>query len=63
MNFMTESYFGKDGAAAAIEALHKNLGDSIAEYEESGYPYDFYITSVSVYFPTTRRQIRRLSTP
>lgn len=50
MNFMTESYFGKDGAAVAIEALHKNLGDSIAEYEESGYPYDFYITSVSGVF-------------
>lgn len=50
LNFMTENYFGKGGAKAPLEALHKNLGESIEEYEESGYPYDFYITSVSGVF-------------
>lgn len=50
VNFMTENYFGKEGPAAPLEALHKNLQESIAEYEESGYPYDFYITSVSGVF-------------
>ncbi len=50
VNFMTENYFGKEGPDAPMEALHKNLTASIAEYEESGYPYDFYITSVSGVF-------------
>ena len=35
---------------SALESLHDKLGSSIAEYEESGYPYDFYITSVSGVF-------------
>ncbi len=35
---------------AALESLRDKLGSSIAEYEESGYPYDFYITSVSGVF-------------
>lgn len=42
-----ENYFSKDVEAAKLEALHERLGDSIREYEENGYPYDFYITSVS----------------
>lgn len=61
VNYMTESYFGgkadgetpgQDGSAmdAALEALHHKLEESIAEYKESGYPYDFYITSVSGVF-------------
>lgn len=50
LNFMTENYFGKGGAKAPLETLHKNLGESIEEYEKSGYPYDFYITSVSGVF-------------
>lgn len=50
INFMTESYFGKNVNADALDALHAKLGESIAEYEKSGYPYDFYITSVSGVF-------------
>ena len=50
INFMTESYFGKNTDSTALEALHNKLSDSIAEYEGSGYPYDFYITSVSGVF-------------
>ncbi len=33
-----------------LENLHTNLAASIKEYEENGYPYDFYITSVSGVF-------------
>lgn len=36
--------------SAAVETLRRNLEESIAEYEENGYPYDFYITSVSGVF-------------
>lgn len=50
VNFMTESYFGREADPAPLENLHKNLTDSIREYEENGYPYDFYITSVSGVF-------------
>lgn len=62
VNYRTGSDAGRDGTdaagaaaqqdndAAALEALHDKLGKSIAEYEESGYPYDFYITSVSGVF-------------
>lgn len=50
VNFMTESYFGSSTDTDALDALHAKLGESIAEYEESGYPYDFYITSVSGVF-------------
>lgn len=50
LSFMTENYFGKDVCADALENLHRNLLVSIAEYEENGYPYDFYITSVSGVF-------------
>lgn len=50
VNYMTENYFGKEGAATALETLHTRLLGSIAEYEESGYAYDFYITSVSGVF-------------
>lgn len=50
VNFMTENYFGKSGSDEPMEQLHKNLSESIAEYEENGYPYDFYITSVSGVF-------------
>lgn len=35
---------------ASVETLFKSLSDSISEYEESGYPYDFYIASVSGVF-------------
>lgn len=49
-NFMTESYFGKDANVTALDALHTKLSESITEYETSGYPYDFYITSVSGVF-------------
>ncbi len=50
INFMTESYLGKNVNITALDALHDKLSKSIAEYEESGYPYDFYITSVSGVF-------------
>lgn len=50
VNYMTESYFGSDRNTSALEALHEKLEESIAEYEQSGYPYDFYITSVSGVF-------------
>lgn len=50
INFMTENYFGKNLGMNALNALHKKLGESITEYEENGYPYDFYITSVSGVF-------------
>ena len=33
-----------------LKKLYENLTDSIAEYEENGYLYDFYITSVSGVF-------------
>lgn len=50
VNFMTENYFGKNLGMDALDALRKKLRESIAEYEENGYPYDFYITSVSGVF-------------
>lgn len=50
VNFMTENYFGKEEEATALETLHTRLLNSIGEYEESGYAYDFYITSVSGVF-------------
>lgn len=50
VNFMTENYFGRDGSGEPMQRLHQNLTASIAEYEESGYPYDFYIASVSGVF-------------
>ena len=50
VNFMTENYFGKNGGEKPMERLYRNLAASIREYEESGYPYDFYITSVSGVF-------------
>ena len=50
VNFMTENYFGKNGGEEPMERLYRNLAASIREYEESGYPYDFYITSVSGVF-------------
>ncbi|MBQ7839933.1 MAG: hypothetical protein IJ390_05530 [Lachnospiraceae bacterium] len=34
----------------SVELLYKNLSESIKEYEESGYQYDFYVTSVSGVF-------------
>ena len=52
VNFMTENYFGKaqGDVAGPLEKLHSNLIASMEEYEENGYPYDFYITSVSGVF-------------
>lgn len=50
INFMTESYFGKSRQLEDLEKLYQNLSGSITEYEENGYPYDFYITSVSGVF-------------
>lgn len=50
VNYMTENYFGREGASSALESLHEKLAESIREYEDSGYPYDFYITSVSGVF-------------
>ena len=49
---MTENYFGKKNGdvTGLLENLHTNLAASIKEYEENGYPYDFYITSVSGVF-------------
>lgn len=49
-NFMTERYFGKNGQGDPLKILYQNLCASIEEYEQSGYPYDFYITSVSGVF-------------
>ncbi|MFR3412691.1 MAG: hypothetical protein ACLTS1_09410 [Coprococcus sp.] len=62
VNFMTENYFGKKNGdvAGLLENLHTNLSASIKEYEENGYPYDFYITSVSGVFRTMRRSTRPL---
>ena len=50
---MTENYFGKKNGdvTGLLENLHTNLAASIKEYEENGYPYDFYITSVSILNP------------
>lgn len=50
LSFMTDVYFGKGRAAMDLDTLYQNLMDSIAQYEGSGYPYDFYITSVSGVF-------------
>lgn len=50
VNFMTESYFGKAVENGPMESLHRNLTESIKEYVDNGYPYDFYITSVSGVF-------------
>ena len=52
VNFMTENYFGKKNGdvTGLLENLHTNLAASIKEYKENGYPYDFYITSVSGVF-------------
>lgn len=50
VNFMTENYFGKENPREPMENLYKNIRESIEEYENSGYPYDFYITSVSGVF-------------
>ncbi|MDO4293807.1 MAG: hypothetical protein Q4C65_11350 [Eubacteriales bacterium] len=50
VNFMTENYFGKNGESGPLENLHRNLAESIREYEDNGYAYDFYITSVSGVF-------------
>ena len=50
VNFMTENYFGKNGSDEPMHRLYRNLTASIREYEESSYPYDFYITSVSGVF-------------
>lgn len=49
-SFMEENYFGKNDRSKPLAHLHRNLMDSIQEYEENGYPYDFYITSVSGVF-------------
>lgn len=50
LNFMTQTYFGNQVSTDALETLHRNLRDSIQEYEQNGYPYDFYVTSVSGVF-------------
>lgn len=50
VNFMTESYFGSATAEGPMENLYQNLTESIKEYVDNGYPYDFYITSVSGVF-------------
>lgn len=50
VNYGTEGCFGKEREAKALEALYEKLQASFAEYEGSGYPYDFYITSVSGVF-------------
>lgn len=59
---MTENYFGKKNGdvTGLLENLHTNLAASIKEYEENGYPYDFYITSVSGVFRIMRRSTRPL---
>lgn len=49
-SYMTEHYFGSAVSDDALETLHKNLEASIGEYEQNGYPYDFYVTSVSGVF-------------
>lgn len=50
VNYDMENYFDLDAYKEPLENLHKNLTESIEEYETSGYPYDFYITSVSGVF-------------
>lgn len=50
MNDMIEKYFGNHLCEDSIENLYRNLSDTAAEYEASGYPYDFLITCVSGVF-------------
>ena len=50
-NFMTQTMFGnQDFEQGALQVLKKNLDNCVQEYEESGYPYDFLISSVSGVF-------------
>lgn len=46
VNFMTESYFGKAVENGPMESLHRNLTESIKEYVDNGYPYDYKIYSI-----------------
>ena len=46
VNFMTESYFGKAVENDPMESLHRNLTESIKEYVDNGYPYDYKIYSI-----------------
>ena len=49
--FHTESrYFEGVDFDACMESFHEKLTDYIREYEQSGYPYDFFITSHSGVF-------------
>lgn len=48
--YMSKNYFGDHPAEDAAENLHKNLDKYLTECEESGYPYDFILTSVSGVF-------------
>lgn len=48
--YMTKMYFGDSAETDPVDILHENLQKSIKEYEDDGYPYPFYITSVSGVF-------------
>lgn len=48
--YMTKAYFGEKQPNENIEKLHNNLEHYLTECEESGYKYDFIISSVSGVF-------------
>ncbi|MCI9273707.1 MAG: hypothetical protein HFE39_07105 [Clostridiales bacterium] len=51
INFMTQTMFGsQDFDQGPLAILKQNLDNCVHEYEESGYPYDFIVTSVSGVF-------------
>lgn len=50
-NFMTQTMFGsQDFEQGPLQVLKENMDNCVREYEESGYPYDFIVTSVSGVF-------------
>lgn len=48
--YMSKSYFGQNQPDEELERLHSNLEHYLTECEDSGYPYDFIISSVSGVF-------------
>lgn len=49
-NYMIQNYIGETGATDPAQALNIGLAYYFKECEESGYPYDFMISSVSGVF-------------
>lgn len=51
INFMTQTYFGKqDDSASHMDLLKHNVDVCIKQYKEDDYPYSFLVTSVSGVF-------------